>query len=59
MTKDVKLYNSRDYVLQNGRIGYKQLDGISVNSIYGYQTMFAYIYEGQPEKGNVTKEVVD
>lgn len=30
-----------------------------MNSVYGYQTMFAYIYEGQPEKGNVTKEVVE
>lgn len=59
MTKDVKLYDSRDYVTVNGRIGYKQLDGVSFNSVYGYQTMFAYIYESQPERGLVGKEAAD
>lgn len=44
MVKDVKQYDSRDYIVQEGKIGYKELDGISYNSVYGYQTMFTYIY---------------
>jgi ABC-type Zn uptake system ZnuABC Zn-binding protein ZnuA len=44
MVKDAKQYNSRDYIVQEGKVGYKELDGISFNSVYGYQTMFIYIY---------------
>lgn len=45
MINDVKGFKSRDYVVQNGKIGYKELDGISFNSVYGYETMFLYMYE--------------
>ena len=36
MISDVKNFKSRDYVVQNGKIGYKELDGVSFNSVYGY-----------------------
>lgn len=39
--------------MQNNKIGYKMLDSISFTSSYGYRTMFAYIYESQPERGNI------
>ena len=46
-----------DYVIQNGRIGYRYQDSISFNHIHGYKTMFSYLYELEKEK--VTKTAVE
>lgn len=50
---DVKQFNEPKYIVKNGKIGYKYLDDVSFATSYGYRTMFAYIYESQPERGNV------
>ena len=36
MINDVNKFLSKEYIFKGGRIGYKELDGISFNSIYGY-----------------------
>lgn len=54
MISDLKVFKQHDYVVKDGKIGYKEQDGISFNIRYGYQTLFAYFYEN--ELGNVTNE---
>jgi hypothetical protein len=45
MVKDVKSFQSIDYVWHDGKIGYKGINGIvSFKIVYGYKTMFQYIY---------------
>ena len=56
MVSDVKNFKSRDYVCQNGKIGYKELDGVSFNTVYGYETMFLYMHEHG--LGNVNEETL-
>lgn len=53
MINDVKEFKCRDYVVRDGKIGYKELDGIAFNSVYGYQTMFLYMYEF--DRANMTQ----
>lgn len=45
MIADVNSFESPAYVVQNEKIGYVQLDGVSFNTIYGYKTLFAYYFE--------------
>ncbi|CAG9315944.1 unnamed protein product [Blepharisma stoltei] len=45
---------SYDYEVQNGKIGYKENDGISFNIVYGCDTLFAYYLEN--EKGKIPTE---
>ena len=45
MIEQVRYFKSKDYVVSNNRIGYRELDGISYNTVDGYKTMFLYIYE--------------
>jgi hypothetical protein len=51
MIYDVNHFES-DYVVVNGRLGYKEQDNIEFNISYGYKTLFAYYHEC--EEGNVT-----
>ncbi len=52
MLVDVSNFN-HDYLVQNDRIAYKELDGISFNVVYGYKTLFAYYHEH--EQGKISK----
>jgi hypothetical protein len=45
-------WNRRKYSVVNGKIGYKEFDGVSTQSSYSYESVFHYINEN--EKGNVT-----
>lgn len=42
---DLKTFESHDYVVVNGRIGYKEQDGLSFEATYGYKTLFAHYKE--------------
>lgn len=44
MLSDLKNYKSREYIVKDNEIGYKELDGVSFNSVYGYETMFLYMH---------------
>ncbi len=53
MLAGVKAFQSQRYVLQDGRIGYPQQDGLSFNVSYGFNTVYAYFHEH--EQGKVTQ----
>lgn len=55
MVNDVKIFKNRPYVLQDRKIGYKNLDGVSFTSSYGYETMFLGLYEY--ERGNIDERL--
>ncbi len=44
MVQEVGSFQSIEYVFQDGKIGYQDMDGISFDIVYGYKTMFQYIY---------------
>ncbi|CAE7561739.1 unnamed protein product [Symbiodinium sp. CCMP2592] len=44
-------FQSADYIFEDGKIGYKILDGICWNVVHGYHTAFAYLHEAG--KGNI------
>jgi len=50
-------YMSHDYIVKDGRIGYKEQDGISFSIAFGYNTLFAYYHEHS--QGNITRVVLD
>jgi hypothetical protein len=54
MLADLKGFAEHEYVVSEGRIGYKEQDGIAFNVRYGYKTMFAYLCE--EAKGRVAAE---
>jgi hypothetical protein len=54
MIEDVKLFDSKEYIVKDNKIGYRELDGYSFNIVDGYKTMFLHIYER--EKGNISEE---
>lgn len=45
MLGDIKTFESHDYIVLNGQIGYKEQDGVSFDVSYGYKTLFAYFKE--------------
>ena len=49
MIQSVKLLDDPkyEYVLQDGKIGYKQFDDIKTDLFCGYHTIFAYIQENE------------
>ncbi len=53
MVQEVGSFQSIEYVFQDGKVGYQDMDGVSFDIVYGYKTMFQYIYESMPERGNV------
>lgn len=36
MIDDVKVFKNRSYIVKNGKIGYKEYDGITYTTSYGY-----------------------
>ena len=50
---DLKTYEDHDYIVMNGKIGYKDQDGISYDVTYGYKTLFAYFKEHAAGKVNL------
>ncbi|CAL6025644.1 Conserved_hypothetical protein [Hexamita inflata] len=42
---DLKSFQSQEYEVVNGLIGYKDQDSVSTNIVYGYKTLFAYYQE--------------
>ena len=57
MVYDVKKFESHDWIVADGKIGYKENDGISFNVSYGFKTVFAWFKEC--EAGNVTATARD
>jgi len=45
MQFDVKQFGTHSYVVQDGKIGYVDLDTFNFNLFYPYMTLFAYIFE--------------
>ena len=58
MLNEVALVDEEPYYVDthSGRIGYKVMDSVSFEAVYGYRTVFAYIKEA--EKGNLTENHV-
>ena len=54
MLKDAKKLDSHDYIVSDGKICYKEFDGLTSRSIYGYLTAFAAMKEH--ENGRVTDD---
>ena len=52
---DFKDKDSNPYLIYEGKIGYKDQDGISTNISFGYQTLWAYFLEC--ENGKISKEI--
>jgi hypothetical protein len=52
MLGHAQLVDSHQYVVYEGKIGYKYMDGIHTNSFYGYLTAFAY--KKECEIGNIS-----
>lgn len=48
----LKTFKNHQYCIKNDKIGYKYQDDINTNTSYGYNTLFAYIYEN--ENGNIS-----
>ncbi len=48
--------DSRQYVVYEGKIGYKYLDGITTSYYYGYYTAFAY--KNECDNGNVQESTM-
>lgn len=44
MVQEVGNFQLIDYVVSDGKIGYKELDGVSFDIVYGYKTLFQYMY---------------
>lgn len=63
MLEDVKMMENHQYYIftpdDNSKklICYKQLDGVSINTIKGFKTAFAYIQEW--EKNNISEDVMN
>ncbi len=56
MIADVLIIKDHDYILAEGKIGYKLSDHtIDYKTVYGYQTTFAYLKEY--ELHNIMKDV--
>ena len=45
MLADIGEFQSTDYQVHNGKIGYKYLDTIETNMLKGYKTLFSYYFE--------------
>ena len=58
MLNEVSLVDEEPYYVdkQSGRIGYKVMDSVSFEAVYGYRTVFAYLKEA--DKGNLTDKDV-
>lgn len=61
MCYDVKmienLVEGHDYVVQEGKIGYKYFDSIDFNTYYRYQTMFLYYSKyGENNENSIISE---
>jgi uncharacterized protein (DUF1330 family) len=54
---DLRTFDSHQYVVLDGKIGYRDQDGISFTLNYGYKTMFAYFKEVQD--GNLPKSALE
>ncbi len=57
MILDLANFDSHEYVLHKGKIGYKDLDTIATNIVCGYNTVFAYVNEYK--KNTIDKETLD
>jgi len=57
MIVDLKRVGTREIVINNGKIGYVEHDGVSYTTYYGYTTMFEYI-KAEKEK-NLTAANAD
>lgn len=55
MIHDAKQFDKIEYVIEDQKIGYKEHDGVSFSIVYGYKTMFAYFYESELHRGNISK----
>ena len=54
---DANDFIGHDYIVKDGKIGYKDQDQISFSKNYGYKTIFAHYYEAEKsEYKNITKE---
>ena len=54
MLKDAKKLDSHDYIVSDGKICYKEFDGLTSRTVYGYSTAFAAMKEH--ENGRVTDD---
>ena len=54
MLRDVSLYAENNPEVDNDRVGYKVQDQMSYNTVYGYQTAFAYFHFHT--KGDISEE---
>lgn len=50
MIRDLNSYKNDQYKVQNGKIYYKEADGISDEIHYGYRTIWAYFHESKINK---------
>ena len=57
MLSDARGIDSHSYIIWDGEISYKEMDGICSSWVYGYSTAFAGMKEY--EKGSLTKEVME
>ncbi|KAH3764756.1 helicase carboxy-terminal domain protein [Pelomyxa schiedti] len=53
----LKTYSSHDYIVSDGKIGYKEQDGVSFSVVFGYNTLFAYYHE--VDQGNITRPTLE
>ena len=47
---DLKSFETHEYIVSKGKIGYKYQDEVQIDSLFGYMTMFAYFLENQKKK---------
>ena len=57
MLADIQTFKSTEYLVHNGKIGYKQLDTIDTSIVYGYKTLFSYYFEHG--KGEISEETLN
>ena len=50
MLADLRSFESAEYVVRDGRIGYEREDGVSFTATYGYKTMFAHFKEHEARR---------
>ena len=50
MFYDVKHFLNHDYLVKDGKIGYKEMGQITFSKSYGYKTIFAYYHHFEISK---------
>jgi hypothetical protein len=57
LLSDLRTFAQHEYIVKDGKIGYKEHDAVSFNVSYGYKTLLAYFNEYT--KGNVTEQTLN